>query len=152
MLDGFGLPTFRQKPGDVHLTTATLRAVIDKGCRVMPPVGEEARAAKLDALIEARAWSDAALALLQVEAPGWCLRRLELDADAGEWHCSLSRHPLMPAEFDDAAEGRHHLLPLAILEAAANARLHGGLDRSPANVVPNGRNSFGDAACCENFR
>ena len=58
--------------------------------------------------------------LSQLVAPGWRLRRLELDD--GEWCCSLSRHLAVPRDFDDAADGRHQLPQLAIIEAVLEAK------------------------------
>src|SRR6476619_5758672 len=55
--------------------------------RLTPP----ATAARIDELIEARAWNDAALTLVELELPAWKQRRLIYED--GKWHCSLSRHP-----------------------------------------------------------
>lgn len=72
---------------------------------------------------KAGAWTDAALALLELELPRWQMRRLEQDGD--EWHCMLSRYRRTPLVFDDAVDGRGPSLPLAILDAL----LRGGGDR-----------------------
>ena len=61
----------------------------------------------------ARAWNDAALALVELELPAWKLRRLV--HENGKWHCSLSRHPNLPVALDDTATASHEVLPLAIL-------------------------------------
>ena len=47
------------------------------------------KAALIDRLIESGAWTDAALALVEIELPAWKLRRLVLED--GEWLCSLSK-------------------------------------------------------------
>ena len=62
--------------------------------RLTPPT-----AARIDQLIEARAWNDAALALVELELPAWKLRRLVYED--GEWHCSLSRQPNLPVALED---------------------------------------------------
>lgn len=102
--------------------SATARAVaaaIDRGARAYPPLGAAARDDRLNRLTRAGAWTDAALALVESELPGWQVRRLE--RDGGEWYCTLSLHPRAPAEYDDAVDGRDRLLPLAILDAVIEA-------------------------------
>ncbi|HWU25449.1 MAG TPA: hypothetical protein VN154_03520, partial [Rhizomicrobium sp.] len=60
---------------------------------------------QLNGSISAGAWLDAALLLLAIESPGWTMRRLI--HDDGQWHCSLSRTPNIPIEFDDTIESHH---------------------------------------------
>jgi hypothetical protein len=76
--------------------------------------------ARITQLVAAGAWTDAALALIELELPEWSLRRLAYDD--GEWHCSLSRNRAIPLEFDDSADGRDELLPVAIVNAFLEAR------------------------------
>ncbi len=71
-------------------------------------------------LIAAQAWTDAALALLELELPQWRVRRLVYDD--GEWHCALSRHRAMPDWLDQTIETRDADLAQAILGALAEAR------------------------------
>ena len=59
-------------------------------------------ATRVDQLIEVGAWTDAALALIELELPAWKLRRLIYEE--GAWFCSLSREPNLPVEFDDTAD------------------------------------------------
>ena len=101
-------------------------------------------------MIEAGAWGDVALALIEIELPAWKLRRLIYED--GEWFCSLSKQPNLPVELDDTADGRHDVLPLAILSAFIEARRCKQLcarnqfaDRaaSPAGIA--------NAICCDNF-
>lgn len=73
-----------------EITPELLRDVIARACQRLRAHPASAKA-KLDALIAAGAWIDAALALLELELPQWTLRRLVYDD--GEWHCSLSKHP-----------------------------------------------------------
>ena len=61
------------------------------------------------------AWTDAALALIELELPQWRVRRLAYDD--GEWYCSLSRGRELPDWLDQPVEGRHADLALAILSA-----------------------------------
>jgi hypothetical protein len=71
-------------------------------------------------LIESRAWTDAALALIDLELPFWQIRRLVYDD--GEWHCALSRERELPDWLDQSIEARHADLALAILSAFVEAR------------------------------
>jgi hypothetical protein len=52
-------------------------------------------------LIKIGAWVDIALTLIELELPGWKLRRLI--REDGEWFCSLSQQPNLPATLDDMA-------------------------------------------------
>ena len=71
-------------------------------------------------MVEAEAWTDAALALIEMELPGWKLRRLAYED--GEWICSLSSQPYLPAQIDDTADSNHEVLALALLSAFVEAR------------------------------
>jgi hypothetical protein len=110
-------------------------------------------AARLRRLIEAEAWTDAALALIRFALPNWQVVRLVFDG--GEWYCALSKHPQLPEWLDDAVEARHEVLPLAILAAFLAAR-----EASPAapgrnsSTVPQCRPQQPGvlhALCCEDF-
>lgn len=78
------------------------------------------RTRHLRELIQSRAWTEAALELLALEAPTWQLKRLWLDE--GEWLCTLTRFPALPEWLDDAAEARHPVMALAILGALIDVR------------------------------
>jgi hypothetical protein len=80
--------------------------------------GEQAR--YFNQLIEARAWVDVALRLLELELPLWRIRRIAYDG--GEWYCALSRQRELPAWLDQCIEARHHDLALAILTAFVEAQ------------------------------
>jgi hypothetical protein len=90
--------------------------VIEHACARIPAE----KAARIDQLIEAGAWSDAPLALVELELPAWKLRRLVYED--GQWLCSLSKQPNLPAALDDTADASHEVLPLAILTAFVEAR------------------------------
>jgi hypothetical protein len=80
--------------------------------------GEQARC--FNQLIEARAWVDVALVLLELELPLWHVRRIAYDG--GEWHCALSRQRELPDWLDQSIEARHRNLALAILIAFVEAQ------------------------------
>ena len=86
--------------------------------RAMP--GRAPKAAKIDRLIELEAWTEAALALVELELPQWRVRRLV--CEEGYWLCSLGEQWNLPVWLGDDAEARHDSLPLAILSALIEAR------------------------------
>jgi len=72
----------------VHaLTPDLISNVIADGCTRFPAMKRAGKAARIAQLIGVGAWSDAALALIELEPPAWKLRRLVYED--GEWHCSL---------------------------------------------------------------
>ena len=114
------------------------------------PHSPTVRTDRIDQLIRARAWSDAAFALVELELLAWKLRRLAYED--GEWHCSLSRQPNLPAALDDSAHASHEVMPLAILRALVEA--HRGMSatrRISFQTVPRARAASGYAVCCDNF-
>ncbi|MDE2376477.1 hypothetical protein [Bradyrhizobium sp.] len=113
-------------PGEVlrnaHAVTRPLMLdVIDNACRRFPSLGQSKKAARLTRLVDAEAWADAALALLELELPLWQVRRIAYDE--GEWHCALSRERELPDWLDSAVEARHADLALALLCAFTEAQL-----------------------------
>ena len=112
--------------------------------------------AKIDKLIDASAWTDAAMALLERELPRWKLRRLA--HDEGEWHCALSLHREMPEWLDEAVETSHSNLPLAVLEGLVEAMRRDAVASGDARTPtgPRMRRKLPEAAghdliCCDNF-
>lgn len=97
------------------LDTATFTAICLASCKRLPAMRRSADARRLDRLVEAGAWTDAALALIAIELPAWQLRRLAFDE--GEWHCALSTQRDMPDWLDDAVETHHPDMATAILDA-----------------------------------
>ena len=106
-------------PARAERLSRSARRAIDRGSAALPPIGVDRRAVALMRFVAAGAWTDAALALVGLEAPEWQVRRLEIDD--GEWSCCLSREPRMPLDFDEVAEGRDPVAARAILAALAAA-------------------------------
>lgn len=98
-----------------------MQDILDKACRRFPSLGQTERTARLSRLIEAEAWTDAALALLELELPLWRVRRLAYDQ--GEWYCALSRQRELPDWLDGAIEAQHADLALALLSAFVEAQV-----------------------------
>jgi hypothetical protein len=132
------------------LTPNLVGAVIADACIRLPVLHRTGKAARIHQLIEAGAWSDAALALIELELPAWKLRRLIYED--GEWFCSLSKQPNLPVTIDDTADARHEVLPLAILSAFLEARrgTSAARETSPP-TVPQVQPTSGIVICCDNF-
>lgn len=124
--------------------------VVADACTRLPQLGKSAKATRIDRLIDAGAWNEAALALIELELPGWTLRRLVYED--GEWLCSLSEEPRLPLVLDDVADARHEVLPLAILAAFLEARRRVSAARETGSpAVPQVRPIADGALCCDNF-
>ena len=132
------------------LTPDLIGAVIADACIRLPVLNKAGKAARIDQLINAGAWSDAALALIELELPAWKLRRLVYED--GEWFCSLSKQPNLPVALDDTADACHEVLPLAILSAFLEARRGTSATREiSSSAVPKIRPTSGIVICCDNF-
>ncbi len=131
--------------------TAELFAEVAAACR--PRLGllrHTERAARAEQMIEQCAWTDAALALMDLELPQWQLRRLVYDS--GEWHCALSRQREMPEWLDQSIEAHHADLPLAILRAFIGARQTSApAIRSSVPAVPRADGLPYEPVLCDNF-
>ncbi|WP_025034374.1 hypothetical protein [Bradyrhizobium sp. DOA9] len=101
------------------MTRPLMLDIIGHACRRIPSLGDK-RTARLTRLVDAEAWADAALALLELDLPMWQVRRIAYDD--GEWHCALSRERELPDWLDAAVEARHADLALALLSAFVEVR------------------------------
>lgn len=133
------------------LTADLISNVVVGACSRLPVLNRaETANRRLDQLIKARAWSDAALTLIELELPAWKLRRIVYEE--GEWFCSLSKQPNLPVALDDTADACHEVLPLAILSAFVEARRKTSAVRETSSpTVPRVRPTSGYAVCCDNF-
>jgi hypothetical protein len=118
------------------VTSRLMMDVIAIACERFAALGS-ATTVKVKWLIETGAWTDATIALLQLELPEWELRRLV--NDNGEWLCSLSNQPEIPLQHDVTAEARHESLPMAILIALLRAKRFATADASGNATVPTPR-------------
>jgi hypothetical protein len=128
---------------------ALLAKIIGSVCSRIPILSKSGKADRIDRLIEAEAWTDCALALVELELPAWKLRRLVYEG--GEWLCSLSRRPNLPAELDDIVDASHEVLPLAIFRAFIEARRRAATAEPTTSRVPRLRSDPAAAVCCDNF-
>jgi hypothetical protein len=135
------------------VTPDLMSKLVAGACARITKPSYAAKAEKIDRLIELEAWTEAALALVDLELPLWKLRRLIYEE--GAWLCSLSRQWNLPVWLSDDAEARHESLPLAILSALIEARRCGEPSaRAMAGSVPRcGVESSVplDTICCDNF-
>ena len=124
--------------------------IIDTACRRFPSSGQSEKTARIEQLIRSAAWTDAALALIDLELPLWQVRRLAYDE--GEWHCALSRQRELPDWLDQSIEARHADLSLAILSAFVEAqRANAPSSRPSVPVVKGNLNPLYESVCCDNF-
>ena len=117
-------------------------------CTRLSSLRRAGKATKLDDLIEAGAWTDAAIALIEFELPNWSVRRIV--CEDGEWLCSLSRQPNLPIFLDECAEGSHPVLAL-VLRAFVGARSRSVVTRKLIASVPQVRPTPAFVFCCDNF-
>jgi hypothetical protein len=133
------------------VTPALMAKVLLGGGGAMPSA--VTKAARIGRLVELGAWTEAALALVELQLPQWKVRRLV--CEEGVWLCSLSRQWKLPAWLADDVETRHESLPLAILAAVVEARRCALPSSRPrASSVPQCGAEGDDAAetmCCDNF-
>lgn len=124
---------------DVLLSTRRATLLARQGGRIV----------RLRELAEARAWTDLALLLLELDLPLWHIRRIA--CEAGEWHCALSRQRELPDWLDDAVEASHADLALAILSALVEAKLSIASPASTSVPAASGASDGSTALCCDNF-
>jgi hypothetical protein len=129
-------------------TAELISDVIAEACVCFAARGGAAKL-RIHRLIESGAWTDAALALLELELPQWKLRRIVYEDR--EWHCALSRHPQLPLELDEVAEASHEILPLALLVALLQASRDVAASAARVTAVPQVYSTPGYAICCDNF-
>lgn len=142
----------------LHTATAVTRPlmldIIEHACRRFPSLEQSERTARLTRLIDAEAWADAALLLMELELPMWQVRRIAYDE--GEWHCALSRERELPDWLDAAVEARHADLALALLSAFLEVRaLAADVSRPSVPSVRPAVRPVPDPLCepvvCDNF-
>ena len=131
------------------VTPELMTAILNVTCRRAPFPGHSAKVLRLKQLVDAHAWTDAALALIEFELPLWQIRRIAYDA--GEWHCALSRQCALPDWIDQSIEARHRHLTLAILTAFFEAARAIGSRGTSVPVASGKLSSDYIPLCCDNF-
>ena len=132
------------------VTTEFLSDIIRQTCRRFPATGQSSKTARVERLIQSGAWTDAALALIDLELPQWQVRRIAYDE--GEWHCALSRQRELPDWLDQSVEARHADLALALLSAfVAVQRISAPLSRPSVPAERPDANPLYEPVCSDNF-
>ncbi|WP_162006173.1 hypothetical protein [Bradyrhizobium betae] len=133
------------------MTRPLMLDIIDNACRRFPSLGQNERTARVVRLVDAEAWADAALALIELELPMWQVRRIAYDE--GEWHCALSRERELPDWLDAAVEAHHVDLAIALLSAFVEVQaLALEASRPSVPTVRPAPAPFYEPVGCENFR
>jgi hypothetical protein len=145
------LDTLRDRLRDADAVTARLMSeLVAATCRRFPSTGRGEKSARIERSIGSQAWTDAALALIDLELPRWQVRRIVYDE--GEWHCTLSRARELPEWLDQPVETRHADFPLAILSAYLDALcIDAPSHRTSVPTVQRDANAFYTPLCCDNF-
>jgi hypothetical protein len=132
------------------VTTDLMSGVIGQACRRFPSLGQSEKTLRVERLLESGAWTDAALALIDLELPQWQLRRIAYDE--GEWHCALSRQRELPEWLDSAIEARHADLALAMLTAFVEAlRVNTSASRTSVPAVRQDAGALYEPILCDNL-
>jgi hypothetical protein len=132
------------------VTAGLISEVIRQAGRRFPSMRQAGKAARLERMIATGAWTDAALALIDLELPLWQVRRLAYDE--GEWYCALSRQRELPDWLDQSVEAHHADLALAILSAFVDAQgIAAPSSLTSVPTVPREASPRYDPLCCDNF-
>ncbi|MGY4473209.1 hypothetical protein [Bradyrhizobium sp. USDA 3364] len=136
---------------DAYIVTADFMAdIISQTCRRFPSAGQGGKSSRVERLIRSGAWTDAAIALLDLELPQWQIRRLVYDEC--EWYCALSRQRELPDWLDQSIETHHSDLALAILSAFVEAQqISAPESRSSVPSVRRGAGSVYQPQLVDNF-
>ena len=136
---------------DAHAATEDLVAeIIGETCRRFPSMGQSDKTARIERLIQTGAWTDAALALIDLELPQWQVRRIAYDE--GEWYCALSRERELPDWLDQSIEAHPPDLPLAILSAFVDAQcVAAPSSRTSVPMVPHAASTLYEPLLTDNF-
>ncbi len=142
---------FDDRLRDAHAVTSELISeAIGEACRRFPSAGQAEKTERIERLIQTGAWTDAALALIDLELPLWQVRRIAYDE--GEWYCALSRERELPDWLDRSVEARHADLALAILSAFVDAqRIASPTSSTSVPAVPRDASPLYEPVCCDNF-
>src|SRR5437660_2975271 len=124
--------------------------IIGTACRRFPSMCQSEKTARVEQLIRSEAWTDATLALIDLELPLWQVRRIAYDE--GEWYCALSRRRELPDWLDQSIETRHADLALAILSAFVEAqRISAPSSRTSVPAVNRVASPLYEPVCSDNF-
>jgi hypothetical protein len=134
----------------VETHAALTTELMETACRRFPSTGQSEKTARIEQLIRSGAWTDAALALIDLELPLWQVRRIAYDE--GDWYCALSRERELPDWLDQSIEVRHADLSLAILGAFVEAQcISAPSSRTSVPIVNRAADPLYEPVCSDNF-
>jgi hypothetical protein len=137
--------------GSSEITPALIDEMLQRACRRLRLPWRDQRTDRLVRLVEAAAWTEAALLLIELELPFWKVRRIIYDD--GEWCCALSQARELPDWIDQSVEARHPDLAVALLCALTEAQVAGAETDAPSTASASGTADVGyTPICCDNFR
>lgn len=132
------------------VTAGLISEIISQACRRFPSQRQTEKTARVERLIQSGAWTDVALALIDLELPQWQIRRIAYDE--GEWYCALSRERELPDWLDQSIEARHADLALAILTAFVEVqRISAPASRTSVPAVTRDTRPLYEPLCSDNF-
>ena len=132
------------------VTPALIADVIRDACKRFASKGRAGKTERVEQLIRIGAWTDAALALIELELPQWQIRRLAYDE--GVWHCALSRQRELPDWLDQSIDGHHPDLALAMLSSLVEAQaISASTSRSSVPRVPPEASGLYEPLLSDNF-
>src|SRR5579872_6139613 len=143
------LPLRGKLQAAVEPTPDLMAEILDLSRRRALIPGHGAAALHLEQCMDAGAWIDAALALLEMELPLWQIRRIAYDG--GEWDCALSRQRELPDWLDQSLEARHPDLALAILSVYVEAQAAAASIGRPSLPETSRPDPDFIPLCCDNF-
>jgi hypothetical protein len=143
--------TLNDRLRDSYAVTAEfISDIIKETSRRFPSQNQTGKTARVERLIQSGAWTDAALALIDLELPQWKIRRLVYDER--EWQCALSRQRELPDWLDEPIETRHADMAMAILSAFVEAqRLSATSSRPSVPAAPQRADARYEPLLSDNF-
>ena len=132
------------------VTSELLSDVTGEACSRFRCIPRSEYSRRIERLIQSGAWTDAVLALLELELPQWRIRRTTYDE--AEWHCALSRQRELPDWLDQSIEASHADLSLAILSAFVEVQRVSTLPAiTSVPSLPRATIPLYAPMCCDNF-
>jgi hypothetical protein len=104
---------------------------------------------RVRAMIDAQAWTDAILAIADIDRSRVIRHVVH---DDGEWHCRIGSHLAVPHWLDEHAEFSHPVLALAILGALVDATSAAtGSSAASTSRRPTADDEAVSAVGCDNY-
>ena len=123
--------------------------IIGEACRRFPSIGQSGEDGA-DRTLDGSAWTEAALALIDLELPQWQVRRIAYDG--GEWYCALSRERELPDWLDHSIEARHPIWRWRSWAPSSRRSAFAAPSSRPSvPTVSRDANPLYEPVCCDHF-